>query len=169
MESIKNTFFHKFEIECFDKQGKLKWSDVNYNLITNEGLDNILDIYWGAVAKNANYFVGLIDAASFTAIAAADVMNSHTGWLELSEYDEATREALTIVAAATQSVTNAASKAVFTINATKTIKGAFLTTNNVIDGTTGLLIGAVVFSGGDKVAASGDTLNVTVTLSSASA
>jgi hypothetical protein len=56
--------------------------------------------------------------------------------------------------------------AVFNINATSTVGGAFLTSNSTKSGTTGTLFSAADFqSPGDRSVASGDTLNVTYTLS----
>jgi hypothetical protein len=61
---------------------------------------------------------------------------------------------------------NSASPASYTINATATVGGAFLISNNTKGGTTGVLFSASDFSApGDRVVASGDTLNVTYTFS----
>jgi hypothetical protein len=62
--------------------------------------------------------------------------------------------------------TNSASPATFTINATSTIAGAFLTSISTKGGTTGILFSASDFSSpGDRAVVSGDTLSVTYTLS----
>jgi hypothetical protein len=63
-------------------------------------------------------------------------------------------------------VTNTASKAVFSINATTTVGGAFLVNNNTKGGSTGTLFSAADFqSPGDRSVVSGDILNVTYTFS----
>jgi hypothetical protein len=63
-------------------------------------------------------------------------------------------------------ITNTASPAAFNINATATVGGAFLISNNTKSGTTGILFSASDFAApGDRVVASGDTLNVTYTFS----
>jgi hypothetical protein len=54
---------------------------------------------------------------------------------------------------------------VFTSNATSTIAGAFLTTNNTKGGTTGTLFSVGNFTVGDRAIVSVDTLNVTYTFS----
>jgi len=55
---------------------------------------------------------------------------------------------------------------VFSINATTTVGGAFLTSDNTKGGTTGTLFSAADFqSPGDRSVVNGDTLNVTYTFS----
>jgi hypothetical protein len=71
---------------------------------------------------------------------------------------------LTLGTAAAGSIDNSASKAQFNINASATILGAFVVTNSTKSGTTGTLYGAASFTGGSRAVQSGDTLNVTVTL-----
>ena len=154
-------------IECFDSAGNIKWVEEIYNLITNEGLDDVLTNYLKGSAYTASFFVGLTDSAP--TVAAADTMASHAGWVEVVAYDEATREALVLGAVSGQSVDNSASKASYTINGTATIGGAFITTNSTKSGSTGTLYGVGAFSGGDKSVSSGDTLNCTVTCTAASA
>ena len=62
--------------------------------------------------------------------------------------------------------TNSASVAAFTINATSTVGGAFLTSGSAKSGTAGTLFSAADFSApGDRAVISGDQLNVTYTLS----
>ncbi len=163
---LKNRFHHKFEVECIGPDGELKWSITDYNLVVNTGLDDILSKYWKGSAYTAAHHVGLMDATP--TVAAADTMASHAGWTEIQDYTEGTREALTLGTVASQSVDNSASKASYSVNATVSIGGSFITTDNTKGGTAGTLIGAVAFAGGNKAADSGDTLNVTVTLSTSS-
>lgn len=155
-------------IECFDKNGKLKWVEEIHNLITNVGLDDVLDKYLKGSAYTAGFFVGLTDGTP--TVAAGDTMSSHAGWAEVAAYSESVRQTLTLGSVSSQSVDNSASKASFSINAdTTTIGGAFIVTNSTKGGTSGTLYGVGAFSGGDKSADNGDTLNVTVTCTAASA
>ena len=166
MKNIALTSIYKFE--CFDKDGNLKWEDENHNTVVNTGLDDALDKYFKGSAYTAAFYVGLTDGTP--TVAAADTMASHAGWVEVTVYDEATRPALTLGSVASQSVDNSASKASFAINAdTTTVGGAFVTTNNTKGGSTGTLYGAAALSAGDKSLDNGDTLQVTVTLTAASA
>lgn len=149
-------------------QGVLKWEDENHNLVVNVGLDDVLDKYFKGSAYTAAFYVGLTDGTP--TIAAGDTMASHAGWVEVTAYTEANRPALTLGTVSGQSVDNSASKASFNINAdTTTIGGAFAVTDNTKGGSTGTLYGAAALSAGDKGLDNGDTLQVTVTLTAASA
>jgi len=160
------SFVNTYEVECIKPDGTVRWRETVNNLMVNEGLDELLDKFYKGSSYTGAFYVGLTDGTP--TVAAGDTMSSHAGWAEVDDYDEATREALTLGTVASQSVDNSASKASFAINATVTVGGAFLTTNSTKSGTTGTLIGAVAFSAGDRSAQSGDTLNVTVTLTAAS-
>jgi len=69
----------------------------------------------------------------------------------------------------TGSVDNAASKAVYAITATMVVGGAFLVTLPTQGQTSGTLYGGAAFTGGNRSVVNGDTLNVTVSLTAASA
>ncbi len=159
-------FRNHYHVECFGPDGVLKWQDHCENLVMDVGLDEYLQRIWKSSGFTASDFIGLTDDSP--TIVAGDTMGSHTGWVEAQGYTEGTREAFTLGAVASQSVDNAASKASFSINAADTIGGAFATDNSTKGGTTGILLGAAAFSGGDKVVANLDTLNVTVTSTAAS-
>lgn len=170
---VPATLTSLYTFECFDRHGFLRWTETVRNLVVNEGLDDILDKYFKGSSYTAGWFVGLVDNAGFTAIAAGDTAagiaaSPGNAWDELTNYTEGVRQTLTLGTVSGQSVDNSASKASFSINATVTIKGAFAVTNNTKGGGTGVLYGAAAFVA-SRAAESGDTLNVTVTLTSASA
>ena len=157
-----------FLVECFDKDGKLKWSAQEHNLVVNIGLQYMAGVALTSTAQTTSWFIGLYGAGASNTPAASDTMASHVGWVEVTPY-AGTRPAATFVAATNANpsvVTNSASPAAFTINATATVGGAFLTSNNTAGGTTGLLFSAADFqSPGDRSVVNGDTLNVTYTFS----
>ena len=138
----------KWIFEAFDKYGKLKWREVVWNTVVNVGLDDVLDKYFKGSTYTAAHYVGLTD--STPTVAAGDTMASHAGWTEIQTYSEAVRQTLTLGTVSSQSVDNSASKAVFSINGTATVGGAFVTTNNTKGGTTGTLYGAAAFTAGDR-------------------
>lgn len=162
------TFHNTYVIECFSPDGNLKWVERITNIVVNVGLDDVLDKYFKGSTYTAAHYVGLTDGTP--TVAAGDTMASHAGWVEVVAYTEANRPDLTLGTVASQSVDNSSNKATFSINANgTTVGGAFVTTNNTKSGTTGTLYGAAAFTGGDKSVDNGDTLNVTVTLTAATA
>ncbi|MGA3116436.1 MAG: hypothetical protein ABSF90_18595 [Syntrophobacteraceae bacterium] len=156
-----------FEVECFGPDGKLKWRDTAKNKIINIGLNHILGVEFYGVAQiaAASWYLGL--TGSTPTPAAGDTLSSHSGWTEATAYSQASRPAWGQGAASGQQITNG-SPAVFSINGTATIGGAFLVSNNVISGTTGTLFSVAPFSQGNKSCSSGDTVNATYTLSASS-
>lgn len=160
--AVKNIY----RVECRGADGHLKWIEEFGNLVVNVGLDDLLDKYTKGSGYTAAFYVGLTDGTPTPA--AGDTMASHAGWSEVVAYSEATREALTLGSVASQSVDNSASKASFTINGTATAGGAFVCTNSTKSGTSGILYSVGAFAS-DKAVTSGDTLSVTVTLTTAAA
>lgn len=158
-----------FTLECRDAEGNLKWSDELHNLVVNVGLQDMNAKYFTGSAYTATWFIGLYGAGASNTPAASDTASSHAGWTEITPYSNATRPTCTfgVPTTADPSVaTNSASPAAFTINATATVGGAFLISNSTKGGTTGILFSASDFAApGDRVVASGDTLNVTYTFS----
>ena len=158
-----------FEIKCHDKDGNLKWEAQSKNLVVNVGLAYMAGTALTSVAQITTWYLGLYGAASSNTPAAADTMSSHSGWTEDVTYSNATRVAATLVAATTANpsvVTNTVSPAVFNINGTTTVGGAFLTSGSAKSGTAGTLFSAADFgSPGDRSVVNSDTLSVTYTFS----
>ncbi len=164
-------FHNTYKVECFDSEGNLKWVEEVVNITVNEGLNDNLSQYFKGSSYTAGFFVGLIDNAGFSALAAGDTaaqIGGSNGWAELTAYSQSTRPALVLGSVSGGSVSNSGSVAVFSINATKTVNGAFVVTNSTKAGTSGKIFGEASF-GATRSVANGDTLNVTVTLTAASA
>ncbi|NDD55004.1 hypothetical protein EBZ39_14270 [bacterium] len=92
----------KYFVNCYDKDGVLKWTDEAPNLVVNAGLQYMagtsLD---GATTRITSWFVGLITGpGSGTTFAAGDTLASHAGWTESSAYS-GSRPAATFAAATT--------------------------------------------------------------------
>jgi hypothetical protein len=158
---LKNTW----EVVCKGSDGKEKWRELNDNLIVTVGLNSLLTEYFKGSSYTAAWYVGL--KSTGTALA-ADTMSSHSSWAENTTFSESVRQTLTLGTPSAGSVNNSASKATFSINGTTTIYGAFLTSSNTKSGTAGTLYGVVDF-GSSRAVISGDTLEITVTLTAASA
>jgi len=159
----------RFKMACYDKDGALKWEAEEDNLVVNVGLQYMCGTALTSVTQVTSWFIGLYGSGATNSPAAGDTMSSHAGWTEVTAYSEATRVACTFATATTANpsvATNSASVAAFTINGTTTVGGAFLVSNSTKGGTTGTLFSAADFSApGDRAVTSGDTLNVTYTLS----
>ena len=140
---------------------EVKWEEVNCNLITTVGKNNILDNHFTGSAYTATWFVGLIDNAAFTALAAADTMAAHAGWAEFVGYSNATRlaPAWSVAAAGSKAFSTPVS---FAINAGGTLNGGFINSVSTKSGTTGVLCSEGSFAA-TRVVANGDTLNVSYT------
>ena len=153
-----------FEFKCFDKNGKLKWEDTAKNIVVDVGLQHILDVLFiSGTSQIDPFYVGLTDGTP--TVAAGDTMASHAGWVEVTAYDEAVRQTYVDVRSS-ETVTNTASKATFTISSdSTTIGGAFLVSDSTKGGAGGTLLCAAAFSVGDKSADDNDTLEVTYTFS----
>jgi len=153
-----------FRFECFDKDGNKKWEDESHNLSVNAGLQHILDILFASGTQVATWYLGLTDGSPTPA--AADTLASHAGWTEFDEYTEGARQEYVDVRSG-QSVSNAAAKASFAINASGTVGGGFLCSAST--GTSGTLLCCAALSGGNRTVASGDTVEVTYTYTAADA
>ena len=162
-----------YEVECFDGNGKLKWSDHINNTVTNIGANQLLNSAFGS-GPVAGPFLGLISSVGYTGVpAVTDTMSSHPTWNEagngsnfpLWSTPASNARASVTFAAASNRIIALPSKAQFIIATTGgTVKGAFLVfgtgavaTNN---DTNGSLYSAGLFAAGDKVVSVGDTLQV---------
>lgn len=145
-----------YKIECFDKNGNLKWAEDIHNIVPTAGKNNILDIYFKGAAYTAAWFLGL--KGNGTAVA-ADTLASHPSWSETNPYS-GNRPAITW--GVSSAGANVASMVSIAINATATVAGAFLASVNT--GTSGILYSVADFASPRSVA-SGDTMNITPSVS----
>jgi hypothetical protein len=155
-----------FHVECFDKDGNLKWKTSEHNLVVNEGLQDMNTKYFKGSAYTAGFFLGLITGpGSGTTFAAADTLASKA-WTEFTNYS-GSRKAVTFGTATTANpsvINNSASPASYSITGSGTVAGAFLCT--VASGTSGILFSEADFQApGDRVVVASDTLNVTYSFS----
>ena len=157
--------YGRYTVVCIGADGVEKWRDEFHNLVVNSGLQLMNNTFFAGTSYTAVWYLGLITGpGSGTTFNATDTMLSHVGWTENTGYSNANRPTVTFGTATLADPSVIATTATsFSINAAGTIAGAFLTTNNTKGGTTGTLFSASDFTGGDRILASGDTLNVTYT------
>jgi hypothetical protein len=147
----------RFDVVCLDAEGNEKWRESVNNLVLNNGKTDIVDKYLKGSTYTAAWYLLLKGTGT---IAAGDTLASHSGWTELQPYAGTNRPAITW--GTTSSGSNTSTAVSISINATATVAGAGITP--VQSGTTGLLYNAADF-GTARSVVSGDTLNVTVTIS----
>ena len=160
-----------YTAECYGPDGVLKWSDTFSNLTTNPGRQLIMNSLGGNTASGA-VVMGLAGTGTK---AYADTQASHTGWLEVGGANaptySGTRKTPAFSAAtnANPSVLATSAAVVFTMTGSGTVAGGFINLggSSTIDNTTGTLFSAGDFTAGSKTVTSGDTINVTYTLSAA--
>lgn len=143
----------------------LSVEDVS-NLIPTEGLNYMLGATLTGVTQISSWYIALFEG-DYTPVAGVTAATFPAAATESTAYTEATRVAWTPGSISAGSVSNTASKAVFTINATKTIYGIAQTSVSTKSATTGVLMSVARFATSKAVVAT-DVLNVTSTLSATS-
>jgi len=139
-----------YKVTCYRADGLIKWIEEGHNDITDFGLDQILGIMFVQISQSNNWFMGLIDAAGFTAVADTDLMNSHSGWVESDKYSLATRPIIPF-GTVTNQKTETTPSVDYTITEFHTLKGVFIVDSNLKLGTTGTLWATALFSGDKDV------------------
>lgn len=141
----------------------------DHNIVTNEGLDALLDIMFHGTTQITTWYMAISESNT---AAAAGMTYATPSYTECTAYDEATRPAYVEAAASGQSMDNSASKGQFTINATKTIYGGSLVGGGTDPNTKGDAAGGgtlycySLFAVA-KACADDDVLNVQYTLTAA--
>jgi len=166
-EMLRNDFKCRNPVRMLHYRGGVLLKQYDFfNDITNVGKNHIFDVqFFGATQiANNNWWISLINASGYTTVAAADTMASHGGWIEWTNYTEATRVLWGAGASAGQSITNAA-PATFNISAMGSLKGVFVVGNgSAKSGTSGTLWATALF-GADVPVAVSDQIKITYTVS----
>ncbi len=158
-----------WDFECYDQDGNLKWAELNRpNIVTHEGIDALLDIMFHTSTQIATWYVGITESDT---PAAATMTYAVPVYTECTAYTESVRQEFVEAASSSQVITNTASKATFTINATKTLYGAFLVSNSTKADTAGAGAKLFCYSKFDasQSVVSTDSFKVTITITGAHA
>jgi hypothetical protein len=157
-----------YTVQCFDKDGNLKWEDTIENAVCAEGKNYVLDKAFAGSAFTAAWYVGLFNSG-YSPVGTETY--AAKGGTENTNYSQANRPTAAWASASAGSK-SLSSAAVFSINgAGGTIAGCFLCCGSSTkgDSTASAGVNALwsigAFSGGNKAVASGDTLNVSYSTS----
>lgn len=150
--------YFRYQVECVGADGQVKWTEDVCNLVTTEGKTDIINKYFKGSAYTAAWYLGLKGAG---AAAIGDTLASHAAWSEVTPYT-GNRPAITFGTTSGGSNTATAVSFSITLAGPTTVAGAFV--GSVATGTAGTLYSAGDFAVSRSVV-SGDTLNVTLTVS----
>lgn len=161
-----------YDVVCRDALGNIKWQDTIDNVVCTLGKNLALDAYLaGAAYTVTGPYMGLVSSVSWSAVAAADTMASHAGWEEagITNAPTYTLRKTCAWAAASAGAKALSAALAFTMTGAGTVKGCFIVLGTgavaTVDNTSGTLYSVGVFTGGDKVVAATDVLNVSYTAS----
>lgn len=124
---------------CFGPDGLIKWRETKNNLVTTDGLNDLVSKYFKGSGYSASWYLGLKGSGS---AAAGDTLSSHSGWSEVSSYT-GNRPQLTF--GSVSSGACSASDITYSINGDVTIAGGFVC--SVASGTSGVLYSVAAFNG----------------------
>jgi len=164
MERIKKTIT-TYEVEHW-RGSKLIGHTVDSNVCTDEGLNGNLNIMFHGATQITVWYPLIFETDTTPAAGTTYAVPVFT---ESEAYAPGTRPEYVEAAASGKSITNSANKAVFTMNATKTIYGAALVGGGSAASTKSDTAGGGTMFSASKFAASkpvvaNDVLNVTVTI-----
>lgn len=159
-----------WEIEVYDKLGgKLIGQSSCQNIITDEGLNRILNVMLHAATAITTWYVELYESNT---AGAANMTYDVPTYTICTAYAEGARPAYVEAESTAKSTTNSANKAVFTMNASKTIYGSALvsvtTAGDHTAGANNVLFCAGLYTTAQPVI-SGNVVNATYTVTAADA
>lgn len=172
VEAEKTHITGHYEMECTDDQGRILWAEGFDNVVTTAGKNAILaEALQGSSYSVTGPFMMLISSASFTAVAAADTMASHTGWIEAgttnSPHYTAPRPTVTFGSPSGGSIVSAGTIS-FAFTNSGTVQGIAMVYGTgavaTIDSTAGTLLSAGTLAAAQPVI-NGNTVTATYTLS----
>lgn len=166
-------FKGRFDIEIRDKEGNLLSSSFAENILTNEGLNHILNVIFNEKTQIHPFYCGIFTSDSTPGGTETYDVPVFTEW---TGYTPTTRPTFDEVTTATKTITNTVSKAVFTSTSTADLYGAALfcgTEANVkgdhAAGATKVLLCAGRFAAPPQPVISGNVVNLTYTITAADA
>ena len=158
-----------FDIEVRDKLGSLLSRSRAENIISDEGLNSLLNVYLHAATQITTWYCVIFETDTTPD---GDTTYAVPVFTEWEAYDEGTRPEYVEAESTAESTTNSASKAVFTANASKTLYGAALVGGGSAPTTKGNTAGGGTMPCAGKFAASqpvvdDNVVNLTYTVTAA--
>jgi len=167
-----------YVVKCINSAGVTIWEDVIDNVVCTEGKNAMFN----AALNGSSYtvtgpYMGLISSVSYSSVNATNTaanINSSNGWNEAgssTNYPLYTtpRKTCAWSSASAGSIALSAALSFPIITTGGTVKGCFIIfgsgASSTIANTSGTLLSAGLFSGGDKVVNPGDTIQVSYSIS----
>ncbi len=146
----------------------MKWADTAPNTVVTVGKNVALDAYLAGNAYTVvGPYMGLISGSVAPVVSLTDTMASHGGWVESGSANAPTYTVprkTTVWSSAAAGVKSLSTPLVFSMTGSGTVAGCFLvystSASTLVDNTSGTLFSAGLFTGGNKVVANLDVLNV---------
>lgn len=132
-----------FDVE-HRRKGKLVERVMGSNVIPAAALNDILAVYLGGGTQKLSWYIALFEG-NYTPTSALTAANFASTATECTTYDEASRVLYEPAAPSGGVLDNAAARALFTMNATKTVYGGALISVATKGATTGVLAAAARF------------------------
>jgi hypothetical protein len=161
-----NAVAHGFITTRCYRDGKMIWEDNSPNIVFNAGLTYALGVALAGTTQEASWFCGLLDASP--TFSATNTWTDISAIGELTEYSASTRPTWKVSVTGVGSGFNGwstTSVAKYTISAAVTCGGVFLCSTEVSGAAGGTIYSGVAFSGGNRILAASDKLEVTYTQS----
>lgn len=155
----------RFRVQHFCK-GKLIDDELCDNLVTNEGLNHMLGVELFGTSQITAWYLALY-SGNYTPLATDTAATLPGNATETGAYTAGARPQFVPAAPSGQSITNSASRATYTFNATVTVYGAFMTSSATISGTSGVSFSAALF-GTSKSVVNTDQILLTYTFAATS-
>ena len=174
----------KFHVEHF-RDGQKIGDYRCTNGVADEGINHLLDGYFDLAGVVTAWYMGLVDNANYTSLAAGDTYDdidqAGNGWDEFKTYTDNANASSTVTrpvwgpdAASAKSISNS-SQIIFDITGSATVKGLFIVgsesgstavpANKGDHASDGILWATALFDQGDTAVVNGDQLKITYTIS----
>jgi len=152
-----------YRVELVDKDGVVIDAEVVHNIMPQQSVDHIASmIRGGGATPISSWYIGVFES-NYVPDASVTAADLQTNVGESQAYDEAARQPWANAYDGVGFIGNAGAPAEFTMNASKTIYGAFLVSNATKGGTSGILLSVARFST-PKTVEAGTTLRITAGL-----